>query len=96
MNPEHFRLRFDGKTLIIAVATDDRLHEIGERLRRIDCSEVGPAAWMCGNEVATETLAAAVGELAPSEVIYLASDGRERMEIGFLVAPNTEGGIIVL
>ena len=94
MNPEYFRVRLDGRRLIVAVMSPDRVREIDERLRALGCSQAGPAAWHCDDNVGYETLAAAVGELAPSEIIYLASHGSARMEVAFLVAPNTEGGII--
>ncbi|HEV2866699.1 MAG TPA: hypothetical protein VGX37_09300 [Allosphingosinicella sp.] len=95
MKPEHFRVRLDGRRLIVAVMSSDRVREIDERLRSLGCSEAGPAAWHCDDKVGYETLAATVGELAPAEIIYLASHGSERMEVAFLAAPNTDGGIIV-
>lgn len=95
MNPEHFRVRLDGRRLIVAVTSPDRVREIDERLRRLGYAEAGPAAWHCEDKISYETLAAAVGELEPSEIIYLASHGSERMEVAFLAAPSAEGGIIV-
>ena len=95
MITEHYRVRLDGKRIVIAVVSDETLKRIEPELLRAGCSSVGPAAWQCDMDLPVERLASAVGELAEDEVIYIAADGKVRTEFGFLVAAKTEGGIIV-
>lgn len=95
MNPEYYRVRVDEMRLIVIIADHERVRTIGDALRKVGCSEGGPSAWICGIHVPIDDLAAAVGELLQGEVIYLAAHGSERLDLGILVAPKTEGGIIV-
>ncbi|QAY75617.1 hypothetical protein [Sphingosinicella sp. BN140058] len=95
MNPEFFRVRMDQRRLIVVIADQQRAGRIGDSLRDVGCSEAGPCAWVCGIDVSMESLSGAVGELLSGEVVYLAAQGAERLDLGLFVAPNTEGGIIV-
>lgn len=93
---DHFKVRLDGKRLIVAVVDPQTLTRIEKTLLEAGCHVVGPAAWSCELEVNPDLLASAIGELAEGEVVYLASDGEDRAEFGLIVAPNTEGGIIIV
>jgi hypothetical protein len=95
MNPEHFKIRIEGHRVLIAVAGDDALARIEVSMQEVGGRPVGPSAWLCDESVSVQRLSEAVGELGENEVIYLAGAGAERIEFGLLVAPRTEGGIII-
>lgn len=95
MTLEHYKVRLDGKRLIVAVVEPETLTRIEKRLLEVGCHVAGPTAWWCEIEVKPDLLASAVGELAEGEVVYLASDGEDRAQFGFIVAPNTESGIAI-
>ena len=91
MNPEHYKVRIDGRRVVVAVAREDTIRRISTNLVALGASPVGPGAWVCDINIPTIDLASAVGELADGEVVYLSTNG----DFGFLVAPKTDGGIIV-
>lgn len=95
MNPEHYRVRIEGKRTIFAAVSQNKLSEIDLRLSALGASSVGPSAWLCDIGISVEQIALAVGELADGDVIYLAAQGEDRIDFGFLVAPKIEGGIVV-
>jgi len=95
MIPEHYRLRIDDKRTIVAVAGEATLRRIAVGLRELGASQIGTSAWCCDADLPITDLAAAVGELLDGEVVYLAAHGMDRLDFGFLVAPNTDGGITV-
>ncbi len=95
MNPEHYKIRIEGKRVIIAVASEGKLAEIFEALCALGALPVGPSAWLCDVDVSLARLASVIGELAEGEVVYSSAYGSEHPDFGFFVAPNTEGGIVI-
>jgi hypothetical protein len=95
MTPEHYRVRIEGDRVLIAIVGEETLGRIQARLHEVGARAVGPSAWLCDEGLSVERLSEAVGELDRNEVVYLAANGAERIDFGFLAAPNSEGGIIV-
>lgn len=95
MTPEHYRVRIEGQRVLIAVVGDEVLARIHANLLEVGARAVGPSAWLCDGDVSVQRLSEAIGELGEGEVVYLAANGAERIEFGFLVAPKIDGGIIV-
>lgn len=95
MTPEHYRVRIEGQRILIAIVGDATLARIQINLHEVGARVVGPSAWLCDEDLPIDRLSEAVGELGRDEVIYLAASGAERIEFGFLVAPKSDGGIIV-
>lgn len=91
MNPEIYRVRIDGRRVVVAVAGENTVRRISANLSALGASQVGPGAWICDVDITTIELASAVGELADGEVVYLSTNG----DLGFLAAPKDDGGIIV-
>lgn len=95
MNPDHFGVRVEAQRLVVAIAGIAKLGEIAEGLRQTGALPLGPSAWLCRTDIPVEDLARAVGELSQDEVVYLAAQGGERLDLRVFAAPNTEGGIRV-